>query len=91
VTRSFRKSLIQSALSNVGGLKMTGKKVLVMDGLTDSVMISLANLIFIFWMENTLKIIFSEILYVGENWIHLAQGRIRWLACVNVLMNLQVP
>ena len=70
---------------------MTCRKVLVTGGLTDSVMIPPAKLVFIFCMENTLKIIFSEILCVGENWIHLAQGRIRWPACVNVVMNFQVP
>jgi hypothetical protein len=86
-----RKSLIESALSNVGGFEVTCKEVVVMGGLTDIVMISLANLIFIFWIECTLKIIFSEIYYVGENWIYLAENRIRWPAFVNVVMNLQIP
>jgi hypothetical protein len=27
----------------------------------------------------------------GANWIQLAQGRVQWQVCVNMVMNLQVP
>jgi hypothetical protein len=27
----------------------------------------------------------------GANWIQLAQDRVQWWACVNMVMNLQVP
>jgi hypothetical protein len=27
----------------------------------------------------------------GENWIQLVQDRVQWRACVNTVMNLQVP
>jgi hypothetical protein len=27
----------------------------------------------------------------GANWIQLAQDRVQWWACVNTVMNLQVP
>jgi hypothetical protein len=27
----------------------------------------------------------------GANWIHLAQDRVQWRACVNTVMNLRVP
>jgi hypothetical protein len=27
----------------------------------------------------------------GPNWIRLAQDRIQWRACVNMVMNLRVP
>jgi len=32
-----------------------------------------------------------EIGIEGANWIQLAQDRVQWQACVNMIMNLQVP
>jgi len=72
-SQSLYRLSYRPTLSNVGGLKMMCKKVPVTDGLTDIVAISLANLSFHF-LENTVKMIFNEILCVGENCIHLASG-----------------
>jgi hypothetical protein len=69
---------------------MAWRKLLVMVRLADS-MIALAQFIFTLWKEHKLKIIFSEILCDGVDWIHLAEDRIRYPACVNVVMNLLVP
>jgi hypothetical protein len=42
------------------------------------------------WMQN-FKIDFAEIGCCGVNWIGLAQGRDKWGALVNAIMNLWVP
>jgi hypothetical protein len=42
-------------------------------------------------MEDTTKMDFQEVGCEGMNWIHLAQGRDRWRALVNAVMNLWVP
>jgi hypothetical protein len=41
--------------------------------------------------EDNIKIDLREIGIDGANWIHLAQDRVQWWACVNTAMNLQVP
>jgi hypothetical protein len=41
--------------------------------------------------EDNIKMDFKEIGIDGANWIHLAQYRIQWRACVNTVMNLRVP
>jgi hypothetical protein len=41
--------------------------------------------------EDNIKVDLREIGIDGANWIQLAQDRVQWLACVNMLMNLQVP
>jgi hypothetical protein len=58
---------------------------------------------FIFILSSTSLIIFSvytrdniqldlrEIGIDGANWIQLAQDRVQWRACVNTVMNVQVP
>jgi hypothetical protein len=43
------------------------------------------------WEKNT-KVHFQEVLWgVGMTWIDMAQGRGRWRALVNAIMNLWVP
>jgi hypothetical protein len=42
------------------------------------------------WEDNT-KMDLREIGIDVENWIHLAQDRVQWRACVNEVMNLRVP
>jgi hypothetical protein len=42
------------------------------------------------WKDN-IKIDLQEMGWVGMDWIELAQGRDRWRALVNVVMNLRVP
>jgi hypothetical protein len=41
--------------------------------------------------ENNIKIYLREIGIDGANWIHVAQDRVQWRACVNMVMNLRVP
>jgi hypothetical protein len=41
--------------------------------------------------EDNIKIDLREIGIDGMNWIHLAQDRVQWRACVNMVMNLRVP
>jgi hypothetical protein len=40
--------------------------------------------------EGNIKIDLREIEIDGANWIRLAQDRVRWLAFVNTVLNLQV-
>jgi hypothetical protein len=40
--------------------------------------------------EDGIKMDLREIGWAGVEWIHLAQGRDRWRALVNVVMNLRV-
>jgi hypothetical protein len=42
------------------------------------------------WMDN-IKMDLREIVWGGVDWIDLAQGRDRWRASVNTVMNLPVP
>jgi hypothetical protein len=41
--------------------------------------------------EDNIKIDLSEIGIDRANWIQLSQDRVQWRACVNTVMNLQVP
>jgi hypothetical protein len=41
--------------------------------------------------EDNIKMNLQEVGWVGRNWIELAQGRDRWRAFVNAVMNLGVP
>jgi hypothetical protein len=41
--------------------------------------------------EDNSKMDLREIGIDGVNWIQLAQDRVQWQACVNMVMNLQVP
>jgi len=41
--------------------------------------------------EDNIKMDLREIGVNGANWIQLDQGRDQWQACVNTVMNLQVP
>jgi hypothetical protein len=41
--------------------------------------------------EDNIQTDFGEIGIDGAKWIQLAQDRVQWLACVNTVMNLQVP
>jgi hypothetical protein len=41
--------------------------------------------------EDYIKIDLQEVEYGDMDWIELAQGRDRWLALLNVVMNLRVP
>jgi hypothetical protein len=41
--------------------------------------------------EDNIKMDLREIGIDGANWFQLAQDRIQWRACVNTVMNLQVP
>jgi hypothetical protein len=41
--------------------------------------------------EDNIKMDVREIGIDGVNWIQLAQDRVQWQACVNTVMNLQVP
>jgi len=41
--------------------------------------------------EDNIKMYLKEVGCGGKNWIKLAQGRDRWQALVNAVMNLQVP
>jgi hypothetical protein len=41
--------------------------------------------------EDNIKMDLREIVIDGANWIHLAQGRVRWQDCVNMEVNLRVP
>jgi hypothetical protein len=40
--------------------------------------------------ENNIEMDLREIGIDGVNWIQLAQDRVQWQACVNMVMNLQV-
>jgi hypothetical protein len=40
--------------------------------------------------EDNIKMDLRKIGIDGVNWIHLAQDRVQWGACVNMVMNLQV-
>jgi hypothetical protein len=42
------------------------------------------------WVDN-IKMDFAEIGWSGVDWIGLAQGREKWRAVVNAVMNLRVP
>jgi sensor domain CHASE-containing protein len=37
------------------------------------------------------KIYFKEVVWQGEGWIDLAEGKDKWRAVVNVAMNLGIP
>jgi hypothetical protein len=41
--------------------------------------------------EDNIKMDLREIWIDGANWIHLAQDRVQWRACINTVMNLRVP
>jgi hypothetical protein len=41
--------------------------------------------------EDNIKMHLREIGIDGTNWIHLAQYRVQWRACVNTVMNLRLP
>jgi hypothetical protein len=41
--------------------------------------------------EDNIKMDLREIRFGDVDWIHLAQGRDRWWALVNMVTNLQVP
>jgi hypothetical protein len=41
--------------------------------------------------EDNIKMDLREIGIDGANWIQLAQDRVQWRACVNMVMNLWVP
>jgi hypothetical protein len=41
--------------------------------------------------EDNVKMDLREIGNDGANWIQLAQDRVKWRACVNMVMNLRVP
>jgi hypothetical protein len=41
--------------------------------------------------EDNIKMGFREIGIDGANWIQLAQDRVSWWTCVNMVMNLRVP
>jgi transposase len=41
--------------------------------------------------EDNIKLNLREIGIDGANWIQLAQDRVQWQVCVNMVMNLQVP
>jgi hypothetical protein len=41
--------------------------------------------------EDNIKMDLREIGIDGVNWIHVAQDRVQWRACVNTVMNLRVP
>jgi hypothetical protein len=40
--------------------------------------------------EDNIKMNLREIGIDGANWFQLAQDRVKWRACVNMVMNLQV-
>jgi hypothetical protein len=42
------------------------------------------------WGDN-IKMDLREIRIDGANWIQLAQNRVQWRVCVNMVMNLRVP
>jgi hypothetical protein len=42
------------------------------------------------WVNN-FKIVLGEVRWDNVDWIGLAQGRDKWRALVNAVMNLQVP
>jgi hypothetical protein len=41
--------------------------------------------------EDNIRMDLREIGINGANWIQLAQDRVQWRACVNMVMNLRVP
>jgi transcription termination factor 2 len=41
--------------------------------------------------EDSIKMDLREIGIDGANWIQLAQDRVQWRACVNMVMNLRFP
>jgi hypothetical protein len=41
--------------------------------------------------EGNITMDLKEIWSQGNDWIHLAQGRVQWWALMNTVMNLQVP
>jgi hypothetical protein len=41
--------------------------------------------------EDVIRMDLMEIGIDGANWIQPAQDRVQWRACVNTVMNLQVP
>jgi hypothetical protein len=42
-------------------------------------------------LEYNIKLDLREIGIDGTNWIHLAQDRVQWWACMNMVMNLRIP
>jgi hypothetical protein len=41
--------------------------------------------------EDNIKLDLRDMRIGGENWIQLAQDRVKWQAFVNMVMNLRVP
>jgi hypothetical protein len=41
--------------------------------------------------EDNIKLDLRELGIDGANWIQLAQDRVQWWACMNMVMNLRVP
>jgi hypothetical protein len=41
--------------------------------------------------EDNIKMELRDVRFDGAKWIHLAQGKVQWQACVSTVMNLQVP
>jgi hypothetical protein len=41
--------------------------------------------------EKNIKMKLQEVRWASVNWVHLSQGRDRWRAVVNVVMNFRIP
>jgi hypothetical protein len=52
--------------------------------------VTILHYTYLTWNDN-IKMDLREIGLDGANWIHLAQDRIQWRACMNTLINLRVP